>query len=80
MNGSTFYHAPIVAKKQGAKAALFYDDDVFPTLELAVLQTHDFELILAGSELSWRGGDPIYFDGDEGAAIFKVNPAAIEFV
>ncbi len=79
MIGSTFYYAPIDAK-QGFKTALFYDDDVFPTLELDVLQTPDFEMMLSDSALAWIVGEPKYFDGEEGAAIFEVNPAASKFV
>ena len=79
MSGSTFYHAPIVAE-QGAKAALFYDDDVFPTIELAVLQTPDFWTMLSNTDLRWSEGQPIYFEEEENSCIFKINPTALEFV
>lgn len=79
MRGSTFYHAPIIAE-QGVKDALFYDDDVFPTLELAVLQTPDFEALLANSGISWSLGEPLGCENNTGIAIFQINPDAIAFV
>jgi hypothetical protein len=49
------------------------DLDELNCLYLDVLITLDFEMMLSDTDKRWADGQPIYYDPDDGLAIFKID-------
>ena len=80
MIGTTLLYAPVLKEQPLAEIALLYEEDKFPTLELNVLLSLDFEMMLGDSPHGWSEGEPIINDEDDGLQVFKVNPTALAYI
>ena len=78
MTGSTLIHEPDESRLRDLTSI----DDIADlcTLELNALVTIDFQQLVDATSASWAGGDPVFFDEEGGAAIFKVDPAGLRVV
>jgi hypothetical protein len=56
-----------------ASVACMDDLDELNCLYLDMLITLDFEMMLSGTDRKWTDGQPIYYDPDDGLAIFKID-------
>jgi len=76
MTGSTLIHEPVEARLRSFQSIDELDE--FVALDLTVLSTIDFQMMLEPSGISWVGDEPVFLDEEGGAAIFKVAPASIK--
>ena len=78
MIGSTLIHEPDESRLRDLTSI----DDIADlcTLELNALATIDFQQLVDATGAEWVSGEPVFFDGAAGAAIFKVDPAGLRAV
>src|SRR5256885_17121405 len=78
MTGSTLIHEPDESRLRDLTSL----DDIgdLCTLELNALATIDFQQLVEAASASWVGDEPVFFDEEGGAAIFKVDPAGLRVV
>lgn len=76
--GSTF----ISESKPSRLASLSNFDDLeeFQTVELDLMTTLDFQMLVGDGGKKWTDGEPLLFDPGGGVAVFKVNPAGLKYV
>jgi hypothetical protein len=52
--------------------------EAFKHTALDELLTLDFEAALQGTGIKWTEGDPVFYEPEDGIAILRVNPNALE--
>jgi hypothetical protein len=77
MNGSTFIHAPEEEALRNIDWKGEPDWSEFRAVDLQMLITLDFSILLAKSNIPWMDGQPIYYDEEGGLAVMKINPMGL---
>jgi hypothetical protein len=76
MLGATFIHE--LERDRLAKISV-NDLDDFLLVQMDVLATLDFQLMASEAGLTWSEGEPVFYDPEDGLAIFKVSSEGIRF-
>jgi hypothetical protein len=80
MIGSTIIHTKEIETLLKIGIEFLLTDDSLTKVELDELLTLDFAEMTLAADLDWAEGDPIFLDEDEGVAVFKINPLALDYV